>query len=984
MRIILLFLLVGISLGSVAQQSKRDSIEVLLKKAGPDTVRVQLLNDAVSLYWAVDLKKAEQYADEAMQLSRRLNFTRGIGQSHYLKGICHWSKGRYTDAIQSIKAGLPYLEQANYAKGLSAAYHNLGMNYSSMGDFSQAIEYYFKSLKAAEKMGEKGQLVMSSTYNAIGVIFEHQQKYDQALQYYWLSYQKNAGADPRGQSGVLINIGTIHQLKGDFTKAISYLNQARTGFESIKEPIGVAMSDNHLGQVYLKMKQPDRAETFFRQALALGEKANYQSSILTSLLGLGQVDNGQTNQSLDYFEKAVRLAEQLQQKEERLLAYKGLSAAYAANGNYPKAYGFQSKWVALNDSVFNEESAKKIARVQAEYQSEKKQAEIELLKKDQEVSVVWRNAIGAGLLLTLVAGALVVSRQRLKIQKNQALLEQSKLVAEKNQQLETQTRQLEGQAETLATQARQLQELDEVKSRFFANISHEFRTPLTLIIGTLTEKMRSLTDATDAVFRWNEVSVMNRNAQRLLQLINQLLDLSKIESGNMELKLQTGVINDLLLINSASFSSMAEQRNIQYTVNLPADRLTVNYQADQLEKVITNLLSNAFKFTPKGGSISLSAQRITKNEKPVVQIAVDDTGTGIAAEQVDRVFERFYQGTTSLVGDQPGTGIGLSLVKEVVQLHGGSIRVESKTGPGARFVVELPFVESTETGGPALFSGRALAEGLPFVPETSEPDSVAQANDDRPTLLIVEDNDDLRMFIRNQLRKHYRILERENGALGLETALENIPDLIVSDWMMPEMDGVELCRRIKTDERTSHIPVIMLTALATQDNKLTGLETGADDYLTKPFDSRELLVRVQNLIESRRKLRERFSRELRIEPTEIAVTSADEKFLKRVMKIVEDNLGNSAFSAEDFGREVGLSRMQLHRKLTALTGQSASDFIRLMRLKRAAQLLGGQAATVSEIAYEVGFNSLSYFAKAFREQFGVLPNEYASRSNASV
>ncbi|GAB3331082.1 hypothetical protein GCM10027299_36570 [Larkinella ripae] len=973
---------------AVAQQSKRDSIEVLLKKAGPDTLRVQLLNDAVSLYWSVNIQKAEHYADEAMQLSRRLNFTRGIGQSFYLKGICHWSQGRYADAIQSTRASLPYLEQAKYTKGLSAAYHNLGVDYNSMGDFSQAIDYYFKSLKAAEKMGEKGNLVMSGTYNAIGVVFEHQQKYDQALQYYWLSYRKNAGTDPRGQSGVLINIGTVHQLKGDYAKAISYLNQARSGFETIKEPIGVAMSENHLGQVYLKLKQPARAETYFRQALKVGEQAHYQSSILTSLLGLGQaqVENRQPIQSLAYFEKAVQLAEQLRQKEERLLAYKGLAAAYAANGNYSRAYGFQSKWVALNDSVFNEESAKKIAGVQAEYQSEKKQAEIELLKKDQEVSVLWRNTIGAGLLLTLVVGALVVSRQRLKIQKNQALLEQSKLVAEKNEQLQNQTHQLEEQAATLATQARQLQELDEVKSRFFANISHEFRTPLTLIIGTLTEKMRALTDATDAAFRWNEVSVMHRNAQRLLQLINQLLDLSKIESGKMELQLQAGAINDLLMVTTASFSSMAEQRTIQYSVNLPNDRLSVRYHPDQLEKVVTNLLSNAFKFTPNGGSVTLSAQQITKNDKPYVQISVEDSGTGIAPEQVERVFERFYQGTTSLVGDQPGTGIGLSLVKEVVQLHGGTIRIEQKTGPGARFVVELPYVESVETGAESALPKRASVESVPLLaePVLEEPATAAEGPDNRPTLLIVEDNDDLRMFIRNQLRKQYRILESENGARGLETAVENVPDLIVSDWMMPEMDGVELCRRIKTDERTSHIPVIMLTALATQDNKLTGLETGADDYLTKPFDSRELLVRVQNLIENRRQLRERFSRELRIEPTDIAVTSADEKFLKRVMTIVEDNLGNSEFGAEEFGREAGLSRMQLHRKLTALTGQSAGDFIRVMRLKRAAQLLGGQAATVSEIAYEVGFNSLSYFSKAFREQFGVLPTEYASRSNASV
>ncbi|MFD1142857.1 tetratricopeptide repeat protein [Larkinella insperata] len=985
---ILLLLFCGIGLCAVAQPSKRDSLETLLRKAGPDTNRVRLLNDAAAIYWSSDPERLKRYAEEAMKLSRQLDFNVGIGRSYVSLGIYHWTKGKYREAIESAKTGLPYLEKGKNNRAIAGTHHNIGMNYAALGDFPQAIDYYYKALKVYEKMGDGTQADLAGTYNAIGVIFEHQQKYDQALQHYWQSYRKNAGSDPRGQAGVLINIGTIYQLKGDLRKAVFYLNQSRSNFEKIKEPIGVAMSLNHLGAVYLKMKQPDRAETHYQQALKLAEQKNYPSSILTSLLGLGKVrsETGQAAQSLGYYEKARQLAEQLHQREDRLSAYKGLAAAYAATGNFPKAYGFQGKWVALNDSVFNEESAKKIARVQAEYQSEKKQAEIELLKKNQEVSVLWRNTVGAGLLLTLVVGALVVSRQRLKIQKNQALLAQSRVVSEKNEQLERQTRQLEGQAETLATQARQLQELDEVKSRFFANISHEFRTPLTLIIGPLAEKMRSLTDATDVDFRWNEVAVMHRNAQRLLQLINQLLDLSKIESGKMNLQLQPGAINDLLTVAAASFSSMAEQRSIQYTVQLPTERLLVRYHADQLEKVVTNLLSNAFKFTPNGGSVTLTAQRVEKQGKPLVQIWVDDTGMGIAPEQVERVFERFYQGTTSLVGDQPGTGIGLSLVKEVIQLHNGTIRVETKAEPGARFVVELPFEELAETVI-EVSSPRSRSEGALFVggkTVANEPESGTEGTEVRPTLLIVEDNDDLRMFIRNQLGRHYRVLERENGARGLEAALELSPDLIISDWMMPEMDGAELCRRIKTDERTSHIPMIMLTALATQDNKLTGLETGADDYLTKPFDSRELLVRVQNLIESRRKLRERFGRELRIGPTDIAVTSADEKFLMRVMKIVEDNLGNSQFSAEEFGREAGLSRMQLHRKLTALTGQSAGDFIRVMRLKRAAQLLEGQAATVSEIAYEVGFNSLSYFSKVFREQFGVLPTEYANRSNASV
>lgn len=983
MKNILLFLFFCFASLTWAQQNKRDSLENLLQKTGQDTSRVILLNDIAYFYWSTNPEKVKQYTAEAMQLAQKLEFPLGMGRSYVSLSIYYWSQGNYKKAIEEAEKALPHLEQGNHQKNIAAAYHNIGMNYYQLGNFQQATSYYFKALRIYEKLNSTGREI-ANTYNIIGVVFEHQQKYDQALQYYQTAYQKSKGIDPLGQAGYLLNIGTIYQLKNNYTKAITYLNHAHAQFLAQNEPLGVAMSANHLGEVHLKMRQYDRAKGYFQKGLQLGEENNYVSSILSSLLGLGQYwqEAGQTTQSIASFERAMKIADQTHQNEQRLIAYKGLSNAYAKNGNYPKAYTYQSKWVMLNDSVFNQESAKKIAQVQAEYQAEKKQAEIDLLKKDQEVSRLWRNTIGIGLLATLIIGALIVSRQRLKIRKNQVLLEQSKVVTEKNQQLETQTLLLQKQADTLATQANQLQELDEVKSRFFANISHEFRTPLTLIIGILTEKVRLATHNSPLTFLWNDVAIMNRNAHRLLQLINQLLDLSKIESGKMKVELSVGDLKFLLSTASASFSSMAAQRKIQYTISLSSNPLPVRYNSDQLEKALVNLLSNAFKFTPDGGHITLTANQIHHNDREWIAISVEDSGIGIAPEQVDRVFERFYQGTTSLIGDHPGTGIGLSLVKEIVELHGGSIKAENKPEAGTRFILQLPAVDLHELQNTSFdFQPSFL---IPQQQDSTLVDdtSLLPKTEDYPLLLIVEDHDDLRLFIRNQLQGSYQILEATNGLEGLSMSQEHIPDLIISDWMMPQMDGVELCKLIKTNEQTSHIPFILLTALASQDNKLTGLEIGADDYLTKPFDSRELHLRIANLVESRRKLRERFSRELHIKPSDIVVTSADEKFIQRAMQVVEENMGDGNFNAEQFCKEIGLSRMQLHRKLTALTGQSTGDFIRVMRLKRAAQLLEAKAGNVSEVAYEVGFNSLSYFAKTFREQFGILPNEYASQSNS--
>ena len=849
-----------------------------------------------------------------------------------------------------------------------------------MGNLPQAADYYFKSLKLFEKVGNQADV--ANTYNSIGVVFKNQEKYEQALYYYWQSFQKSAGLDPRGQAGALLNIGQIYEYKKDFPKAITYLNQSRSRFTSLNEPLGSVMCDNNLGIIYLKIKQYDRAELFARRALQRGTELSYTPSTITSLVTLGdiRVQTNRAGESFAFFDKARLLAEKIHQQTGRMSVYKGLAEANAQTGNFAKAYRFQSQWTALKDSAFTQESSKRIAGVQAEYQSEKKQAEIELLKKDRQAATVWRNSIGAGLLALLVIFGLVVSRQRLKIRSNQVRLAQSQLVTEKNEQLETQTHLLESQATVLTAQARQLQDMDEVKSRFFTNVTHEFRTPLTLIIGTLSDKFHRLTEDTETVIGRAEVTVMYRNARRLLHLINQLLDLSKLESGRLDLLLQTDDVKPLLNVVVALFSSLAGQRNIRLSVDLSPQCLSVSHDPDQLEKVVTNLLSNAFKFTPDGGEITVRAEPVMTDDKAFIQLTVDDSGIGIAPDQAERVFERFYQGVAPRVDRQPGTGVGLSLVKEIIELHNGTIHIESKSEPGARFVVQLPFVKADEvTGQPARNISQAgrffsAVSPNPF----SQPSPVVQANDERPLLLIAEDNEDVRTFIRHQMERHYRVLEGENGLQGLELAQNNLPDLIISDWMMPDMDGLEFCRRVKADERTSHIPFMLLTALSSQDKLLTGLQTGADAYLTKPFDSRELLIRTQNLIASRRKLHERFSREIRIQPKDITVTSADEKFLVRVLKTVEENMGNSNFSADQFGREVGLSRMQLHRKLVALTGQSSGDFIRLMRLKRAARLLEGQVGNVSEIAYAVGFNSLSYFTKCFRDQFNMPPNEYQS------
>jgi len=577
-----------------------------------------------------------------------------------------------------------------------------------------------------------------------------------------------------------------------------------------------------------------------------------------------------------------------------------------------------------------------------------------------------------------------------KVQLEQIIALRTKEVAAKNEQLSQ-------QADALAAQTEKLRELDQVKSRFFANISHEFRTPLTIILNNLLDRLSfkpSASAQTDVPVPVSDLKVMSRNAKRLLQLINQLLDLSKVESGRMLLEPQDGNLTALLRIVHASFSSLADHKQIAFSLELPDSPLLCRYDEDKVEKILYNLLSNAFKFTPVGGQVHLKAILLddaTTTTSQVVKIVVQDSGPGLAPEQLLKVFDRFYQGEQHYA-DSEGTGIGLALAKELVALHQGQLWAESEAGKGAAFIMQLPYVPVSVDA--ILASGDSSAKfNLDAIPDNFLPLQLQQESstiaatshqEEAPLLLIVEDNSDLRNYMRRSLEGKYRVLESVNGTEGLAKARETMPDLIISDWMMPEMDGIALCAQLKEDVRTSHIPIIILTALATPDAKLTGLETGADDYLTKPFDSTELHSRIQNLIQNRRRLREHFGKQIYLEPSKLVVASVDEKFLRQVMQVVEERMGDAEFSVDEFSREVGLSRVHLHRKLKALTGQSPSDFVRIMRLKQAAQLLEARAGNVAEIAYQVGFNNLSYFSKCFRAQFGVLPNEYATQQSAPL
>jgi signal transduction histidine kinase/ligand-binding sensor domain-containing protein/DNA-binding response OmpR family regulator len=534
-------------------------------------------------------------------------------------------------------------------------------------------------------------------------------------------------------------------------------------------------------------------------------------------------------------------------------------------------------------------------------------------------------------------------------------------------------------------ESKKLQEVDQLKSHFFANISHEFRTPLTLILGLLQKFEGKTSDKSDL----EDYGVMKRNAVRLLQLINQLLELSKIESGKAKLSASENDIVGFVKRIFASFASYAEQKNIKLLFNNKklneesAERINLYFDKDKMEKIISNLISNAVKYTPDGNEIEVK----TTTQNDFAFINVINTGVTISQADINHLFDRYYKVHSAESGLFEGTGLGLALVKELVELHKGKISVTSEYDV-TEFIVSFPLGKAHLNADEIVESAKEEKQVLEFSEleklEITDQNTLTskdlELKSEKDIILVVEDHNDLRKYIKDSLSENFNVIESPNGKDGLENALDKIPDLIISDVMMPEMDGYTFCKKIKSNEKTNHIPVILLTAKASTEDKLEGLELGADDYLIKPFNPEELKLRVRNLIKTREELRKKFTSEMVLKPAEVIVPSSQVQFMERIKSIIEANIENEAFGVDQLSDKAGLSRSQLHRKLKAITSQSTTEFIRNFRLQRAAQLILKDAGSMSEIAYKVGFNSQAYFNKSFQEFYGCSPSEYKRNS----
>jgi signal transduction histidine kinase/DNA-binding response OmpR family regulator len=910
----------------------------------PDSAR---LNPQIrALYESGKTYLGSENADSAgIQFQKGLELARRAKEP-FLTATGLYHQSRFYEAKHEISIALEMLQEAvtifkelGLQKNVANCYSSFNRIYQVLGNYSKALDYGLQALRIKEQLNDRTGIAVALTN--VGNIYLQTNRYDEAIFNFTKAYSiDSTNKDQEGISISLLNIGVAHQKKGAYDKALSKYREALVIIRQLGNKEDEAWTLGNMGSTFRQQGRYDSALAKLVPAMAImqeigGSPAHTINDIAETYLELKNAE-----QAEKYALLAIDAAKKQQNLNQLRYAWLYLGQAHELSGDFKNAFAAFKQHAVYKDSLLNIEKEKQMNELQVQYESEKKEQTIGLLTREKEAVTFRRNTyLIVGLLVATIL-LLLYNWQRLRTKKNRQMYEQGL-------------------------------EVEKMKSAFFSNISHEFRTPLTLILGP-TQSLRSGIDDPKML---NQLNTMEKNARRLLSLIDQLLDLSKLESGKL-----TAIYSQLDIVPivrgvTMTFSSVAASRQIELTVTSTTARLDIYADREKLETILINLLSNAFKFTPDQGRIQVNLHVTEKNEIEYCRISVQDSGIGIPEKDIPHIFDRFYQSKEGQKAHYGGSGIGLALAKDLVLLHKGEIDVSSKPNEGTTVVFLLPFGKE-HAGEQEIMpdeTGPLAAATISTTPiPVADPEEVTETG---PVLLLIEDNEDVMFYLKDILQDTYTILEARDGEAGIALAVETIPDLVISDVMMPGKDGYQVCETLKQDERTSHIPLILLTARASFEDKMQGLQNKADEYLTKPFSPGELLLRVSNLIDSRAALREKYSKELVLQPTGITVTSMEEAFLQKVMKAVEEKLSDEGFSIVQLAREVGMSRSQLHRKLHALTNQSATEFIRTYRMTRAMDMIKQNAGSISEIAYWTGFSSPSYFSKVFLQQYGITPGQ---------
>jgi signal transduction histidine kinase/DNA-binding response OmpR family regulator len=909
----LFFLLSLISFGQ--NQAKIDSLKTLLSTSKTNKQKATLNLYLSEIYTTADKKRSIEYALKSTNYVFKTTNHELLGNIYIQLAKLYYNQKKDNLAIMYLTKidSLYTLDNVfNKASFMAKIYRSEISKFTfTMEGVMQAKKYILEALNLAKKHNN--------------IEFINEAKYHLAQWHGFLSQEVAP--------------------KENLDTARFYIHEIMPYFKSKNNYNFLSKAYNTLASIEMALNNYKAAEHYYNEQLQSIKKTNDTISIGESYYSYGILFRRlkQPNKGIVYLDSALTIFNKIGFRTDKRKKdlYKDYAYLYEQKGDYKNAFNNIYKALLLKDTIYDNENTKQAMELEKKYQTQKKEHQIVLLQTENELAkqqkINQRNLFITGISITSFAGLFF-------------------FFLYKNRQKTT----------------RKLLELDQLKSNLFANISHEFRTPLTLISSPIQQQLKK-----KSISNKDKTSFENiqRNTNRLLDLVNQLLDISKIEAGSLKLKVALYNLPSFYGKLLDGFSFIANQKEIDFKVKINSITDKTWFDKDVLEKISTNLLSNAIKYTPTKGTI-ITEVFVKEN---TLNFIVKNTGEGIASNQISKIFNRFYQ----LDSHSEGTGIGLALVKELVLLHKGKITVESTPKQWTIFTVLIPVYKKAFKSSEIILEPQTIEKSeisnLKIDNSSEFQNPVINEETENPIALIVEDNKDLNNYIATLLEEEYTIIQAENGAQGISQALKYVPDIIISDIRMPVKDGIELCNALKTDERTNHIPIILLTAKAGEENQITGIKAGADVYITKPFNDDFLLLNIKQLIAIRKKLQKRYSQEVILKPADIAISSIEESFLNQVQLILDSKLIESSFHIDEFCKAVGMSRMQLHRKLKALTGLSTSEFIKSQRLKLAAQLLKTSDINIAQVGYSVGFNDHAYFSKCFKEMYKCSPSEYTKK-----
>lgn len=1019
-----LFLNVSVSQVSNKQDQKKvDSLSFLLQNKTSDTIRVNRLNQLAMML--TERKRYDQalvLAQESKALSDKLNFNSGKIVSHiiigdvfknqgeielgisYLNkalkiakksqdlyqeayvydqlGLANWTKGDTIASLNNHRQSLHIREKINNPFRQAQSNGNIAEIYSAQGKMKEAIAYYEASLNSYKQLNQPFMVAWSA--GNVGLMNYWLGNTVDALKYFILALDKYVEIDNNdGVIWISSQISNIYKSIDDFENALKYANKVHQIHIQTGEEIGIAEANSLKAGIYFEMRDYQKSKRTYEQTLEIYSRHQDSLGIMNSLFYLGKVhlelkdydasyrsakgsleiasnlnqyrtasqcqliigavyaEKGETVKARAWFEKAFSFLKKSESTSNLPFVYKYLVKLDSLDGDFKSAFENYKRYIQYLE--LQEAGNTDTEKIAMRYEFEKKQAIAEANLKNQRTQ---RNAAIFGLLLSTILVVVLFYFFRLR----------NKKVKIEKEKLELQKREID-----------RIKESEQFKSRFLTNVTHEFRTPLTLIkahLEVLKEKGRD-----EDQQRFQE---MDSSGSRLLQLINQLLDLSKMESGEYKLKYRSGnvVLESMALVQA--FQSLADQRQVKLVVQKEIKEDVLNddfvYSQEALAIIISNLLSNSCKYTPAGGSIEVD---ILVSDPNTLIIKVKDTGKGILEAYLPHVFDRFYQVDNPAQRTYEGSGIGLSLVKELVLIHGGSVSVESPKKGGCTFTVIL----KSATDHQQLTISEKEIESIRDQPVAIADQLIDQKESELPLILVVEDQTELRRFITNNLGSEFRFAEAVNGKEGIQLAEELVPDLIISDVMMPEIGGLELCRHLKDNRATSHIPIILLTARVDEADKLAGLEIGANDYLTKPFSLVEIKLRVKNLLRLRQLIQKKFEGIDSSGQDKFSELSfRDKEYIENIDQVIQANISSNQFGVQELAESLFLSTSQFNRKMKSITGKTSSEYIRDFKLQKAIEILK-EGIPVAEAGSEIGFEDPVYFSKMFKKHVGYPPSE---------